>query len=119
MWESAAINLYLAEKYQNSLYSSTPQGRGRVLQWTLFVANDIEPAMITLFRNRVYFPPEQRNATLADQAEQTLRTKLAILEQQLVQSPFFGGDKWDMADFMIASVLYVCIHPLAAALWIG
>lgn len=56
MWESAAINLYLAEKYQNSLYSSTPQGRGRVLQWTFFVANDIEPAMITLFRNRVYFP---------------------------------------------------------------
>ena len=107
MWESAAINLYLAEKYQNSLYSSTPQGRGRVLQWTFFVANDIEPAMITLFRNRVYFPPEQRNATLADQAEQTLRTKLAILELQLVQSPFFGGDKWDMADFMIASVLYV------------
>ena len=107
MWESAAINLYLAGKYQNSLYSSKPQGRGRVLQWTFFVANDIEPAMITLFRNRVCFPPEQRSATLADQAEQTLRTKLAILERQLVQSPFFGGDKWDMADFMIASVLYV------------
>ena len=36
-----------------------------------------------------------------------MRTKLAILELQLVQSPFFGGDKWDMPDFMIASVLYV------------
>jgi glutathione S-transferase len=29
---------------------------------------------------------------------------------QLVESPFFGGDKWDMADFMIASVLYVLPH---------
>jgi hypothetical protein len=91
--ESAAINLYLAEKYKNLLFPSTPQGRGRVLQWTCFVANDIEPAMITLFRNRVYFPPEQRSATLADQAEQTLRTKLAILEQQLVESRFLRWRK--------------------------
>ena len=62
-----------------------------MLQWTFFVVNDIEPAMITLFRNRVYFPPDQRSATLGDQAEGTLRIKLAILEQQLVESPFFGG----------------------------
>ena len=51
--------------------------------------------------------PEQQSATLADQTEGTLRIKLAILEQQLVESPFFGGGKWDMADLMIASVLYV------------
>jgi len=107
MWESAAINLYLAETHQCSLYPSTPQSRGRMLQWTFFVANDVEPALITLFRNRVFFPPEQRNATLADQAEETLRTKLAILEQQLVKTPFFGGDRWDMGDFMVACVLYV------------
>ena len=56
MWESAAINLYLPEKYENSLYPSTRRGSGRVLQRTFFVANDIEPAMITAFRNRVYFP---------------------------------------------------------------
>jgi glutathione S-transferase len=107
MWESAAINLYLAETYQSSLYPVTPQDRGRMLQWTFFAANEVEPALITLFRNRVFFPPEQRNSTLADQAEATLRTKLAILEQQLVKTPFFGGDKWDMADFMVACVLYV------------
>jgi glutathione S-transferase len=38
---------------------------------------------------------------------QTLRTKLAILEQQLVKTPFFGGDRRDLADFMVACVLYV------------
>jgi len=107
MWESAAINLYLAEKYRNALYPSTPQARGRMLQWTFFVANDVEPVMITLFRNRIFYPPQQRNATLADQVEAELRTKLAILEQQLCKSPFLGGDRWDMADFMTASVLYV------------
>jgi glutathione S-transferase len=107
MWESAAINLYLAATYRSSLYPSTPQDLGRMLQWTFFANTEAEPALITLFRNRVFYPPEQRNASLADQAEETLRTKLAILEQQLVKTPFFGGDRWDMADFMVACVLYV------------
>jgi glutathione S-transferase len=107
MWESAAINLYLAETYQSSLYPSTPQDRGRMLQWTIFVTNEVEPALITLFRNRVFFPPEQRSATLADQAEETLRAKLAILEQQLGKTPFFGGERWNIADFMVACVLYL------------
>jgi len=97
----------LAEKYKNSLYPATSQGRGRMLQWTFFVANDVEPALLTLFRNRIFFPPEQRSETLANQAEETLRAKLSILEQQLVKTPYFGGDRWDLADFMVAGVLYL------------
>src|SRR5258706_7584316 len=72
MWETAAINLYLAETYKNSLYPSTPQSRGRMLQWTFFATTEVDPALITLFRNRIFFPPDQRNETLAIQAEQTL-----------------------------------------------
>lgn len=106
MWESAAINLYLAEKYKSALFPATPQGRGRMLQWAFFTANDIEPPMITMFQNRVLFPPEKRNAALADAAEAQLLGKLAILEGHLSKHAFFGGDKWDMADFMVASVVY-------------
>jgi glutathione S-transferase len=110
MWESAAINLYLAETYKNSLYPSTPECRGRMLQWAFFATTEVEPALITLFRNRVFYPPEQRNETLAVQAEQTLRAKLAILEDQLAKTPFLGGDTWNMADFMVC-VRAVCPHP--------
>ncbi len=106
MWETYAINFYLASKYPSSLYPTTTQDLGRMLQWTFFAATEIEPAMIALLVHRIVLPSEQRSAALADQAEQTLRTKLAILEQQLVKTPFFGGDRWDLADFMVASVLY-------------
>lgn len=93
MWETAAINLYLASKYPSSLYPTTPQDLGRMLR-TFFTATEIEPAMITLLVHRVALPPVQRRyAPLADQSEQTLRTKVAILEQQLVKTPFFGGDR--------------------------
>jgi glutathione S-transferase len=107
MWETAAINLYLAETYKNALYPSKPQGRGRMLQWTFFATTEVEPPLITLFRNRIFFPPDQRNETLAVQAEETLRAKLAILEDQLVKTQFFGGGTWNMADFMVACVLCV------------
>ena len=106
MWESAAINLYLAEKYKCVLFPSTLQGRGRMLQWAFYIANDVEPPMIAMFQNRVLFPPEKRNAALADASEATLVAKLKLLEGHLSKHKYFGGDKWDMADFMVASVVY-------------
>jgi glutathione S-transferase len=106
MWESAAINLYLAEKYRSPLFPSTPQGRGRMLQWAFYVANDVEPPMITMFQNRVLFPPEKRDTALADSAEAQLVAKLKLLNEHLAKNAYFGGDTWDMADFMVASVLY-------------
>ena len=106
MWESAAINLYLAEKYRSPLFPSTPQGRGRMLQWAFFTANDVEPPVITMFQHRVMFPPEKRNAALADAAEAQLAGKLKLLEDHLSKNAYFGGEKWDMADFMVASVAY-------------
>ena len=107
MWESTAINLYLAEKYKSSLFPLTFEGKGRLLQWAFFIANDVEPPLITVLRNRVVFPPERRNPMLADEGESTLRSKFAILEQQLVKTPYFGGERWDMSDFMVACVLYI------------
>jgi glutathione S-transferase len=76
-----------------------------MLQWTFFAVAEVEPALLTLFRNRIFFPPEQRNETLAVQAEDSLRAKLAILEDQLVKTLFLGGDIWNMAGFMVACVL--------------
>ncbi len=109
MWESAAINLYLAEKYQCELYPTTSQGRGRMLQWAFFIANDAEPPLITMFRNRILFPPEKRDAPLADAAEAQLVEKLKLLDDHLAKNACFGGDRWDMSDFMVASVLYTLV----------
>lgn len=105
MWESTAINLYLAKKYRSPLYPKTPQGEGRMLQWALFIANDVEGAMSTMYQNRVMFPPERRNAAMADDAEKILLNGLKVLDDQLTKTPCFGGSEWDMADFIPASVL--------------
>lgn len=106
LWESGAINLYLAEKYKAPIFPTTPQGRGRMLQWAFYIANDVEQPIITMFQNRALFPPEKRNAALADAAEASLQSKLKVLDDHLAKHKYFGGEKWDMADFMVASIAY-------------
>ena len=106
MWESAAINLYLAEKYRSPLWPADIKARGRMLQWAFFTANDLEPNVVTVMQHRFAFPPEKRNAALADDCDAKLQPKLKVLDEHLAQNRYFGGDKWDMADFMVASVCY-------------
>jgi glutathione S-transferase len=106
MWESAAINLYLAEKYRSPLWPTDIRGKGRTYQWAFFTCNDIEPHMITVMQHRVMFPPEKRNPALADDADAKLQPRLKVLNDHLQKNQFFGGDQWDMADFMVASVCY-------------
>ena len=106
LWESAAINLYLAEKYKSPLWPADPGSKGRMLQWAFFIANDVEPNMITVMQHRVMFPPEKRNATLANEADARLQPRLKVLDEHLAKNKFFGGDAWNMADFMVASVCY-------------
>jgi len=106
LWESAAINLYLAEKYGSPLWPADVKAKGRMHQWAFYVANDVEPHMITVMQHRVMFPPEKRNAALADESDTQLQPRLKVLNEFLGKSRYFGGDKWDMADFMVASVCY-------------
>ena len=106
MWESAAINLYLAEKYKSPLWPADWAGKARALQWAFYVANDVEPPMIILQRHRHMLAPEQRNAALAAEAEKQILPKLQVMEDHLAKNAFFAGKAWGLADFMVASVCY-------------
>jgi len=106
MWESAAINFYLAEKYQSPLWPADLPGKGRAYQWAFFIANDVEPHMITVMQHRVMFAPEKRNAALADAADEKLQPRLKVLDDFLKKNAFFDIDRWGLADFMVASVCY-------------
>jgi len=106
MWESAAINFYLAEKYRSPLWPKDMQGKGRAYQWAFFIANDVEPHMITVMQHRLMFAPEKRNPALADAADEKLQARLKVLDDFLRKNAFFDIDRWGLADFMVASVCY-------------
>lgn len=109
LWESAAINLYLAEKYSSELWPKDPASRGKLLQWTFFVTSDIEPDMVAIRMHRQVLPERCRDANVAKAAEERLPKKLAVLERHLSRNAFFGDDRWNLSDFMVASICYTLL----------
>jgi glutathione S-transferase len=62
--------------------------------------------MITVMQHRVLLPPEKRDAAVAAVADARLQPRLKTLDDYLSRNRFFGIDRWDMADFMVASVCF-------------
>jgi glutathione S-transferase len=106
MWESGAINFYLAEKYRSPLWPADMKGKGRAYQWAFFIANDVEPHMITAMQHRMILPPERRDPSVAEAADARLQPRLRVLDDHLSKNRFFGVERWDLADFMVASVCF-------------
>jgi glutathione S-transferase len=79
---------------------------GFVMWESGFVANDVEPHMISVMQHRMLFPPEKRDPAVADAADAKLQPRLKVLDDFLASHPYFGIDRWDMADFMVASVCF-------------
>jgi glutathione S-transferase len=107
IWESMAINLYLAEKYDGGFRPKDAADRGRVLQWSFWGMTEIEPGLIEAFLHRVMLPEAQRDASLGDAGEAELQRPLAVLDAELRARPFLGGRRFSAADLNVASVLAI------------
>lgn len=106
LWESMAINLYLAEKYGKApLWPSTPEGHGECYKWSFFGITEIEPHLMTILIQRVFLPADQRDEKLADKAAETLRGPLAVLDNQLNGREYLLGKDFTIADLNVAAVL--------------
>jgi len=108
VWESMAINLYLAEKYGKSpLWPSTPQGRAGAYQWSFWAMTEMEPPMVTLLSNRMFLPPEQRSEQAVKQALETIKAPLSVLENHLKSHEYLLGKEFTIADLNASAVLSI------------
>jgi glutathione S-transferase len=111
LWESMAINLYLAEKYDAGFRPKDPAERGQLLKWSFWGMTEIEPGLIQAFQHRSMLPEAQRDASLGDAGEAQLQRPLAVLEGELGRRPWLLGDRFSAADLNVASVLGIA--PMA------
>jgi glutathione S-transferase len=105
LFESLAINLYLARKYDKGFWPKTVAGEGHAFQWSLWAMTELEEPLLTVLLNRVFFPPEQRDAKKGDDAAIRFKTPLAVLDGALAKRPWLAGDDFTVADLNVASVL--------------
>jgi glutathione S-transferase len=106
LWESMAINLYLAKKYDRSgLYPARLEDEAGAWQWSLWGMTEVERPLLTALLNRVVYPESERDAGAADEAEKSLAQPLGVLDAGLGRSAYLLGDRFTVADLNVASIL--------------
>ncbi len=105
LWESNAINWYVAEKHPAAgLLPATIEGRASVQRWLFFQAAHVSPACLPLFRatnRRVQaFWQTTGDAQAAEAARKELARWLPVLESAL------AGREWLEGAFSLADVAY-------------
>jgi glutathione S-transferase len=106
LWESMAINLYLAEKYGKApFWPATIDGHGDCYKWSFFGMTEIEPHLMTILRNRLFLPADQRDDKAIQNATDSLKSPLKVLDDQLKSRPFLLGNDFTVADLNVAAVL--------------
>ena len=106
LWESMAINLYLAKKFDaGGLYPSGLQDEARAWQWSFWGMTEVERPLLTALMNRAVYPDKQRDAAAADAAERALAQPLGVLEGALARSANLLGDRFTVVDLNVASIL--------------
>jgi glutathione S-transferase len=105
LWESMAINLYLAKKYDGGLQPKTVEDEGHALKWSFWVMTEVEGPILEVLFNRVIRPEAERDAAVADKAEAQLAAPLAVLNGALEGKSCLLGDAFTVADLNVASVL--------------
>ena len=108
LWESMAINLYVAEKYGKApLWPSTVEGHGACYQWSLWCMTEVETPMIDAVMHRVMLPADQRDEKVAIAALEKLKAPLKVLDDHLQKSDYLLGKEFTIADLNVASVLSI------------
>ncbi len=102
--ESAAIVLYLAEKYGKFLPADAP-GRAEVNKWMLFTVTELEQPLWRIAKNRNLYPEAQRLAADIPLAGQDFRAMAEVAEKHMQGRTFVAGNSVTVADFVLAYTL--------------
>lgn len=105
VWESLAINLYLANRYDGGLRPRSDAQQALAVQWSLWAATEIEEPLFVTVRHRAVFPESERDPTAADAAEELLTRPLSALDTVLAKTPFLLDGGFSVADLNVASIL--------------
>lgn len=104
--ESAAIQLYLAEKYpQAGFIPETLEDRAQMYRWMFFLVTEVEQPLWRIARHTFVYPDEKRIPQDVELARQECLEMIAVLERHMSEREFIVGDRLSVADFNAAYTL--------------
>ncbi len=107
MFESAAICMYLADKFPEKRLAppvGTP-ARALYYQWMVYTMATLEPPLVQVFMNTVMLPEAERSAEAVEKGRTQFKAVAGVLEQALSGRTFILGEQFSAADVMVGSTL--------------
>ncbi len=105
VWESLAINLYLAQKYEGPMHSGSPEVQAQATQWSIWAALELETLALDLLHHRALLAEPARDASHAERNELLLQKPLGVLNGALVGREYLLGNDFTVADLKFTVIL--------------
>ncbi len=105
LWESMAINIYLAQKYKGPMRCDNPELLGLAAQWSFWAVLELEELLLDLMLHRAVLPEFARDPSHAERDALLLQRPLGVLDAALVGRLFLAGDSFTVVDLNVASIL--------------
>src|SRR5207247_4888174 len=105
LWESSAVDLYLAQTDEGPMHCAGPEVLGLAAQWSFWAILEMEALLLELLQHRALLPEFARDASYAERDELLLKKPLGVLNDVLVGRDFRVGNSFTVADLNVASIL--------------
>ncbi|HYX33796.1 MAG TPA: glutathione S-transferase family protein [Oligoflexus sp.] len=108
LWESMAINFYLAEKYKPALLGADLQEKADVLKWSFWALVEYQKPIIDAFIQKVFVPEAHRDHALITRSLEKILPLNDILDRHLQRRTYMVGTSFTLGDINVASVARLC-----------
>jgi glutathione S-transferase len=105
LWESMAINLYLAQKYDGPMHCAGPEVLGIAAQWSFWAMLEIEHLLLHLLEHRALLAEFSRDLSAVERNELLLKKPLGVLNNTLSGRDYLAGNSFTVADLNVAGIL--------------
>lgn len=108
LFESMAINYYLADKYKKELLGSTIAERALAMQWSFWAISELQGPVIEVFIQKVFMPEDKRDQNVIEKNMKQIPNLLNVLNSSLADRKYLTGDQFTIGDINTASVVHIC-----------
>ncbi len=108
LFESMAINFYIADNYKKELLGTSSLEKGLALQWSFWATSELQPPIIEIFIQKVFMPEDKRDHTIIESNLKKLPMLLSVLNNSLQEKKYLAGNQFTVGDINTASVVSIC-----------
>lgn len=108
LFESMAINYYIADTYKKELLGTSALEKGLAMQWSFWATSELQPPIIEVFIQKVFMPDDKRDHNVIEKNLNKIPELLNVLNNALAGKKYLAGNQFTIGDINTASVVSIC-----------